>query len=142
MRSQLVFLAAVHGGSGDLTGPATAAFDDLESRWFERTIPCFRCRTFSCSRVWNFLGGRHFLPRGSPFLPAHGLHPPTLDWDGAIPEASRFLSVPSSTLTKSIGLGGTLPPVSQRSRLNWARWHMPVNTELWRIGSSRLAWAT
>lgn len=77
MRSQLVFLTEAHGGSGDLAGPDTLAVSDLQSRWFEKTITRFRSRAFSCSWVWNFQGGRHFLPRGThssqPMACAHPL---------------------------------------------------------------------
>lgn len=102
MRSQLVFLAEAHGGSGDLAGPATLAFNDLESRGFEKPITGFRSRTFSCSWVWDFQGGRHSLPRGSPLLPARGLHRPNLEQFQRPPDSS----VPSSTQTKSTELGG------------------------------------
>lgn len=49
-----VFLAEAHSGSGDLAGPVTLAFNDPEFRWFEKTIPRLRSRTFSRSWVWNF----------------------------------------------------------------------------------------
>lgn len=86
----------------DLIGPVILAFDDLESRHFEKTVTPSDSEPSVVAKVWNLQSGHHFPGKEAGSSPPMACAPQDSwrrDYGG-----SQTSFVPSSTLTKSTGL--------------------------------------